>query len=327
MGNYGYSSEIIQKGIEEGKRLSDLSMEPYFIHQEGINHYFRANCKLAIDNLNKVLPAIQENQDFANVMVGHFYIGKSYLGLKNVDKAKEYFEKVEQDFDERKYIRPDLRESFEFFIKHYEEENNLTLKLHYIEKLLQVDSVLNVNYRYLTEKIHKEFDTKALERNRDEIIKQLEWKRKQSKFLIFGVILLIVALLWMYYRFRKNKKLYKLRFEELMNRNHAETKVTTEMKSSRKSDLNPEITQQLLKQLEKFEHQKKFLEKDLTLVKMAASFNSNTKYLRKIIFYNRDKGFVDYINDLKIDYIVELLKEDKKYRNYTNKALAEEAGF
>ena len=65
----------------------------------------------------------------------------------------------------------------------------------------------------------------------------------------------------------------------------------------------------------------------MTLVKLAAAFNSNTKYLSQIIHHYRDKGFVDYINDLKIDYLITLLKEQRKIRNYTNKALAEEVGF
>ncbi|WP_269225664.1 helix-turn-helix domain-containing protein [Flavobacterium eburneipallidum] len=79
--------------------------------------------------------------------------------------------------------------------------------------------------------------------------------------------------------------------------------------------------------MEKFEQDNKFLEKDLTLVKLSAAFNSNTKYLSKIIYHYRDKGFVDYMNALKVDYLICLLKNDKKIRNYTNKALAKEAGF
>ncbi|WP_278008986.1 helix-turn-helix domain-containing protein [Flavobacterium gyeonganense] len=49
--------------------------------------------------------------------------------------------------------------------------------------------------------------------------------------------------------------------------------------------------------------------------------------MSQIISHHKGKGFNDYINDLKIDYIITLLKEDRKIRNYTNTALAEEAGF
>jgi AraC-like DNA-binding protein len=92
-------------------------------------------------------------------------------------------------------------------------------------------------------------------------------------------------------------------------------------------DINADTVNNVLKQLDKFERDKKFLEKDITLVKLAAAFNSNNKYLSKIIAHYKEKGFVEYINALKIDYLITLLQEDKRIRNYTNKALAEEAGF
>lgn len=92
-------------------------------------------------------------------------------------------------------------------------------------------------------------------------------------------------------------------------------------------DINQDTITVILKQLEKFEKDDMFLEKNLTEAKLAALFNSNIKYLSKIISHHRGKKFVKYINDLKVDYLITLLKEDKKLYNYTNKALSEEAGF
>lgn len=329
IGNYGYSSDLNKLGLAEGKRLSDASMEHYFIHLEGMNHYFRDNYALAIEKINHSLLKIRGNNDFANEAVGYFYTGKSYLGLKQTEKAMVYFKKVEQVFDEKNYIRPDLRESFELLIKHYEAKGNLNLKLHYIQKLIKADSILSTNYKYLSEKIHKEYDTKELLKKKAEIRKQLEQRKKRDNLMISGIIFLIMLLLFVCYRYIRNKKLYKQRFEELMNRNQEELSLVLERKQAGKTDLdiNPDAAEQLLKQLEKFEKNKKYLEKDWTLVKLAAAFNSNTKYLSKIIFYYRDKKFTEYINDLKIDHIIEVLKNDRRIRNYTNKGLAEEAGF
>lgn len=329
IGNFGYSSELNALGVAEGKRLSDGSMEHYFIHLEGINHYFRDNYALAIEKINHSLSKIRDNNDFANETVGYFYIGKSYLGLKQTEKAMVYFKKVEQVFDEKNYIRPDLRESFELLIKHYEAKGNLNLKLHYIQKLIKADSILSTNYKYLSEKIHKEYDTKELLKKKAEIRKQLEQRKKRDNLMISGIILLIMLLLFVCYRYIRNKKLYKQRFEELMNRNQEKSSLVLERKQAGKTDLdiNPDAAEQLLKQLDKFEKNKKYLEKDWTLVKLAATFNSNTKYLSKIIFYYRGKKFVEYINDLKVDHIIEVLKNDRRIRNYTNKGLAEEVGF
>ncbi|WP_161635287.1 helix-turn-helix domain-containing protein [Aquimarina macrocephali] len=49
--------------------------------------------------------------------------------------------------------------------------------------------------------------------------------------------------------------------------------------------------------------------------------------MTKVIKFYRDKSFSPYINDLRVDYIVERLKTDKKIQKYTIKALANEAGF
>ena len=79
--------------------------------------------------------------------------------------------------------------------------------------------------------------------------------------------------------------------------------------------------------MEKFEKGKKFLDKTLTLATLTVAFNSNSKYLSKVIYHHKDKGFVDYINDLKIDYLIDLLKNSSTYRTYKISALGEEAGF
>lgn len=328
IGDFGLSSEMNELGLAEGKRLSNKSMEPYFIHLEGINHYFKSNYATAIEKITTAIPLIIENEDFGNVAVGNFYLGKSYWYLKKPEIAITYFKKVDEAFDDKGYIRPDLRENFEILINYYKAKDNPETKLHYIKKLLKVDSVLNTNYKYLSGKIHKDYDTKELLKERDEIQKLLH-ERKQNDILFISIIIfLFFVMIFFAYRYIRNKKIYKQRFEELMKKNE-KTQPVTEIKNADKSslDINSDAVANVLKQLEKFERDKKFLEKDWTLVKLSAAFNSNTKYLSKIIFHYRGKGFVDYINDLRVDYIVELLKNDKKIRNYTNKGLAEEAGF
>jgi AraC-like DNA-binding protein len=60
---------------------------------------------------------------------------------------------------------------------------------------------------------------------------------------------------------------------------------------------------------------------------MAAFVDCNTRYTSRIIFETRKKKYIEYVDDLRIDYIVNQLKTDSKFRNYTIKALTDEAGF
>ena len=46
-----------------------------------------------------------------------------------------------------------------------------------------------------------------------------------------------------------------------------------------------------------------------------------------VINQTYNKSVVQYINDLRIEYVILKLKEDQKFRKYTIKAIAIEIGF
>jgi AraC-like DNA-binding protein len=326
IGNYGLCTETNEKGLAEGKRLTNDEMEAYFTHSEGINQYSKNNYTDAIKKITYSLPAIREKKDFGNESVGYFYIGKSYWVLKKPEMALPYFRKVDKFFDAKSYIRPDLRENYELIISYYKSNDNPKIQLYYIEKLLKADSILDDKYQYLSGKIHKEYDTKELLFQKKNIENLLD-RRKHNDFISISVItLLFFSLLLLAYRYVRNKRMYRQKFDELMKKSEP-IKVEVKNINTGIAYINPYTVTSVLKQLEKFERDKKFLEKDLTSIKLAVAFDSNAKYLSKIIYHYRGKKFVEYINDLKVDYLISLLKEDKIIRNYTNKALAEEAGF
>lgn len=327
IGNYGLCSEINEKGIQEGVQLENNEMRDYFIHSEGINQYFKSNYAAAIKKITQSLPAINKNKDFANESVGYFYIGKSYWDLRNLEMALLYFKKVDQIFDDKQYIRPDLRESYELIIKYYKSKGDLEKQLFYIEKLLKADSVLDNRFRYLSGRVRKVYDTKVLLKDKKEIEESFN-KRKHND-LIFTAILVLFFLIVLFiaYRHIRNKNIYRQKFEELMKQNGSIVKEDVKNGHNGIEDIHKDTVALILKQLEKFERDKKFLEKDLTSIKLAAIFKSNPKYLSKIIYHFRGKKFPTYIADLKIDYIISLLKEDPKVRKYSNRALADEAGF
>ena len=60
---------------------------------------------------------------------------------------------------------------------------------------------------------------------------------------------------------------------------------------------------------------------------MAKKVKTNTTYLSKIISTYKQKKFFEYINELRIEYVLKRLKEDSKFRNYSIKHIAEEIGY
>jgi AraC-like DNA-binding protein len=327
IGNYGLCSEINKKGIEEGIRISNTEMQNYFIHSEGINQYFKTNYAEAIKKINYSIPSIKENKDFGNESVGYFYIGKSYWNLHKPQMALLYFFKVDKIFDDKGYIRPDLRQNYELLLKYYKSKKDLHKQLYYTDKLLKADSILDNKFIYLSGRVHKVYDTKVLLKDKQDI-EDLFNKRKYNDFIFTGIVVILFLIVsFIVYRHIKNKNVYRQKFEELMAKNEAVSKVEVKNVSKGIGNINKDTVADILKQLEKFEKDKKFLAKDLTSAKLAAIFNSNPKYLSQIIYQYRGKKFVKYIADLKINYLIKLLKEDSKIRKYSNSALAEEVGF
>lgn len=335
LGDYGKCSEINKLGISESKRLQIEEMIPYFIHSEGINEYFKKNYSSSIKNIESSIDAIKENNDFANVEIGYFYIGKSYWSLNQKEKAVGYFELVDKIFNDKKIIRRDLRQSFELMISFYKTKKDLNKQLYFIDQLLKADTLLTETNQYIVGKIHKQYDTKELLVEKERIIEEnksmtaeLSWKKYYHR-IFAGIILImfltIIGFTGYHYRTRKiYKKNYQLLMEEL-NTKKSRPKVRTEKAPIK--NINPETVTVLLKQLENFEKDKKFLEKDWNLTSLSAAFKTNPKYLASILDHYRDKGITEYLNGLRIDYIISMLHTETKFRLYTYEALAKEAGF
>lgn len=308
-------------GIKMSKELEIEEMIPYFKNAEGINQYklkkYRKAVSLLEESINKINPEI----DYENHAVTLFYIGQCYWELKETEKAIYHFLKVDLIIDEKDCIRPDLRENFEMLIEYYDLENDLKQQLLYINKLLSFDKLLNQNFKYLSYKIHKEYDTKSLILAKQEIEDQMTTNKSIYNSTVIGLTgTMLTFFIW----HLRSKKRDRQKFEKMMRNTPAKE---TSIKQQNNTTISPEVTKSILQNLEKFEKNKKYLEKDMNLAKMAAILNTNTKYVSIIIADYRGKKLTNYINDLKIDYIVELLKTQNKFRNYTNKALAEEAGF
>ncbi|GGW45253.1 AraC family transcriptional regulator [Arenibacter certesii] len=84
---------------------------------------------------------------------------------------------------------------------------------------------------------------------------------------------------------------------------------------------------ELLKKLENFEDSNSFLDKHMSFSTLVGILNSNSKYLRQVLKNNKNTDYNQYINQLRINYIVNRLKSNPDYLNYKISYLAEECGF
>lgn len=327
--NIEKSERTNQLGITFANEIGDTEMLPYFTHSQGIDSYFRKNYKEATLKLNEALHGIKGKNDIVTKTAAYFYLAKSYKALHQQDSTLKYLNKVDSAFVRHKYARPEFRKAFEMLINYYKARNNTTQELLYVNRLLLVDSVLTPNFKYLSGRIQKEYEKRDLIRSKkslENVVDKMSDDRNVGIVVITGLSCVSILAIYLYVRTRCK---YKRKFEQWRNQETKGFQVieSVNQEKDNEQDINPELEAAVLIGLEKFELNRRYKEKDMTLGKMAAALHSNSKYLSKIILKNRGRKFTDYMSEKRIQYVVEMLQKDSKWRNYTNEALGREAGF
>ncbi len=91
--------------------------------------------------------------------------------------------------------------------------------------------------------------------------------------------------------------------------------------------INPQVVENVLTQLEEFEAEFGFLDNQVSQKQLSEMFGTNSTYLSRIINAYKGKKFSTYINDLRLDYILHLLKTDWTYLKKDVKELSQITGF
>jgi len=324
-GNYAKSEALAALGLQEAGRFDEHSMDAYFRHLKGQNDYFSRNYASAIRELKGSMPAIEDNSDYANAAVAHFYIGKSYWALKKFREGLPHLHKVAEAFEQREYIRPDLRENFELLIEYYKNRDNSQKVLFYVDRLLKADSILIKTHDNLYDSLHKNYDTRELLQEKQHIQKQLSAELFNRKALMVGACLLFLTICLLLIFYERNRRKQNKLYRNLLENKKAHPKTLHNV--AKELGIAQDTVEKILRNLEKWESSEKFLGVEITQTTLAVHLNTNTRYLSEIILAYRGKKFNEYINDLKVDYVVEQLRSDKLKRMYTHDALAQEAGF
>lgn len=215
---------------------------------------------------------------------------------------------------------PIIRESYQYLISYYEKKSDFKKQLNYINKLIELDSLLYSNEIYLNKNIIKKYDLPKLVSEKKLLTKKLNRKEKIFRIIIIILFFIIMTIALILSHQNKKHKLYKKRFEEIINNKKIINPIN-------ESNIPKEIERNILNEIFNFEQQQEFLSKTITLGSLATRLKTNTSYLSKIINEHKKTSFTNYINNLKISYIIEELKTNINLQKFTIKAISDEAGF
>lgn len=146
--------------------------------------------------------------------------------------------------------------------------------------------------------------------------------------LIAGVIFIVFIGIFLLFKAKEKKKRLNeiIKYLQISKANFSEIK-PLQKKTSKRIAIPEETEKMLLNKLKRFEKSQKYLNKDISLAVLSGAFETNTKYLSAVINKHYNDNFNTFINKLRINYIINKLKNDPHYINYKISFLAEECGY
>lgn len=321
IGKQNENGALIQEAKEYLKKNKLETYIPYFTSIEGTDAYYNKDYPLAIAKLKEALASYTDQWSHITEI---YYIGVSNWKLGNHAVAVKYLEEIDKEYEKNKKLDPEFRATYELLIKYNDSIGDKDKQLLYINKLMLLDKSYIKNYTYLYSRINKEYDTQKLQEEKNRIEKSLQ----RSTYITAFLLLLISVLAFYGYRSYKVQKTYKARFNAIFSgKFDQETLLQKEivdqldLKDGEKNKdaefynkipgIKPTFVETILRKLDEFENEQRFTDPQLSIKSLSEDLNTNYVYLSKIINEYRGNNFNIYINDLRLEYAIELLKEKK----------------
>ncbi|ROI02297.1 helix-turn-helix domain-containing protein [Chryseobacterium sp. G0240] len=324
-----YSKSAIQefRKLKNVSRRNELLISAYT--NAGYNLSEVEKFKEAKYFFEKALSLVGENNHYlrSNILND---IGFSFSKQHKPDSAVVYYRKAltivnQYGFNEKKIeVTKNLEEAY---AELHDQPNTEKYKL---ENLKLKDSIAYNKAMAVN---------KTLSKKEESFDQQLNASHKTSKGLIIACLVLIMIsgiAVFNTIRLRKKHKkavakIYRQGISPVTYEDDPQ-EISEDIKTKNTSTpaeikISPEVEEHILNGLKIFEESLEFNNKNISRYNLSNTLNINTKYLSTVIKKHKKFNFNQYINHLRISYIVNQLKNDPQYRKYKINHLAEITGY
>ena len=308
----------VLEGMSEAIANKDKSLYNDFVMVNAQIDYYDGNFLKARDTLEKYVKEFNLEETPDKV----YYLGQIAEKLGDTTTKLEYFKKIDsmvsisnKSIDNIKLVYNDL------LVEAMNNENK-EKQIHYIERLLFFDSILNLNSLQVNNLATLGFDVPMLKREKKQLQSELKSKANNYIVIVWIAVLFLITSSFFAVRYIMVSK----RLNKLIN---SEVKTIETIKPNRElKTVSSEVVQRIEQGLARFEKEKSYLEPDLTQEGLAKELDTNSTYLSKVINHNKGINFSTYLKDLRITNAINTLNATPKIaEKYTIGGLAEIFGF
>jgi len=313
----------------------------------GLNYYYLQDYEKALVHYRKGMALLGKMPP--NVTTGLIYNGMAavFIQKEELPTAKKYLDSAILIANESPYLQ--LKNEI------YKTSQNYYAKTKDLAKLEDIRQKQDTVAEQILANTTSSIDSIVYKLEKQQQSAEAKSKMKDL-YMIAGTVVLLCGIIFFFFYRKKQKKIMMEKFKAVLqqveqkkqpekipvvpevspikegsNEKDTGTPKKNNAVSHPNNDENsliPEETKQrLLNSLKAFECSTLFTLGNMSLSYLSAHLNTNSKYLSYVIKKYKQKDFNNYINELRINYIMENLKNNPEWRQYKISVLAEKGGF
>ncbi len=328
---YADQGIYISKELTYNEGLVDLYIKKgvVFYHQEDYTQSLAYLYKA-----EKILKNNEINNRFYPTVNSNYFVASCYYQQELYDKAINRLLLTIKASDKNDLLKLPVRQSHLLLANCYAAKKDFEQSTYWHAKYTSLNETYQERKDQTVNKIYEK-EAQQLEDG----IKVLQSQRNMDKtrttyaYGIAGLLLGCLVILVVLYKRkqRSNHRIFNKLIQQITILETKEQEVITVKETTKEIAkeivIDEDTVNEILKGLDRLERQEFFLRSDCNLRTIAKKVKTNATYLSKIINLHKKKNFNDYLNELRIDYALKRLKNDKKFRAFSIKSIATEIGY
>ncbi|WP_046745328.1 helix-turn-helix domain-containing protein [Kordia zhangzhouensis] len=312
----------IDRGIVIANHFKDIEGKAYLFELKGKTQIAQGLYAKSYESLQKaqtIFKDFNNDKQVSKIMYliadYHFKNDEPTEAIKTLDSLETRYNQQQMlltDFYEALVLKADVYKS----IKEFEKESFFRQRAKDFN-----DSLLASNHEDIVLQTAAQYEIEKI-KNKYAALHEKDTNRLYL-FLGFAVVAFGVFAFILYRQFSKKK----MTISEKVIEQVATEEIAKPQKEIQHTIKSDKTVDELLQKLANLEAQEFYLNPKYNLYATAKKIDTNTTYLSSILNSHKKMTFTEYLNNLRIQYTLDRLEKDKKFRMYTIKAIAKEVGY
>ncbi len=317
-----YNSLLINK---------EIKLSPYYFgriyYSLGTVYSLKKEYTKAGYFLDKSLAIFNKNKSDSYLYKGYYNAGFNYYMANDIEKAKQSFLialRVKKDT----LLDANYMNMHNYLSKIYSKQQKNDSANYYLNTFLKINGKVFLRDKQQFKEAYKVDKETSFDKEINKLTNDNSKKTYYYNTIVIGLTILLSIISFIVFKNIKEKIKTKKRLDELLDKiSKKETIKGVNPIHTSNLSIKDEKHQEIINGLLKIEKKLYFLKEEFNLYNAAKKIGTNTTYLSKVIKEYKLMSFSEYTNELRINYIITTLSNDKKIRAYTTQAIGEIGGY